>query len=185
MRLFVSVDLPSRLADDIAALQEQFADASGLSFTDPEQAHVTMKFLGETDENHVGEIVDALEEAVATAAVEPFEATYGDLGVFPSLEYIRVLWLGVREGSRPFVRLHDPIEAQLVDLGFEPADHEFTPHVTLARMEHAGGKELVQRLVETQSPVVGTATVTAVTLTESRLTDDGPVYETVERIPLE
>ncbi|MFC6726125.1 2'-5' RNA ligase family protein, partial [Halobium palmae] len=46
MRLFVSVDLPSSLADSVAAAQEPLADAAGLRFVEPEQAHVTLKFLG-------------------------------------------------------------------------------------------------------------------------------------------
>jgi len=46
MRLFVSVDLPDDLAEPVADLQAEFTEASGLKFTDPEQAHITMKFLG-------------------------------------------------------------------------------------------------------------------------------------------
>ncbi|MFB6070654.1 MAG: RNA 2',3'-cyclic phosphodiesterase [Halanaeroarchaeum sp.] len=184
MRLFVSVDLPDSLADAVADVQARFEDASGLRFTDPEQAHVTMKFLGETPEHRVGEIEDALEEAVTDSGVGPFEATYGGLGVFPSLEYISVVWLGVTEGEAEFVSLHEPIERELVGLGFDEEDHAFTPHVTLARMEHAGGKDLVQRVVSEESPVVGTTTVRDVRLTESTLTDDGPVYETVASVPL-
>lgn len=185
MRLFVSVDLPSELADEVAAVQDLFADAAGLDFTDPEQAHLTMKFLGETPDHRLEETVDALETAVDSADVEPFEVTYGGLGVFPSIEYISVVWLGVQKGGREFERLHVPIEAELVDAGFEEADHEFTPHVTLARMNHAGGKDLVQRVVRENSPVVGTTTVEDVRLTESTLTQDGPVYETVHTVALE
>lgn len=184
MRLFVSVDLPSDLADEVAAVQALFDDAGGLAFTDPEQAHVTMKFLGETPEHRLDEVTAALERAVEESGVGPFEATYGGLGVFPSLEYISVVWLGVTEGERAFEQLHDPVESELVAIGFDEADHAFTPHVTLARMNHAGGKDLVQRVVQEESPVVGTTTVEALTLTESTLTPDGPVYETVERFPL-
>ena len=184
MRLFVSVDLPDDLTDAVAAVQDLFADAAGLEFTQPDQAHVTLKFLGETPERRVDEVVAALERAVDRSGVEPFAATYGGLGVFPSMEYISVVWFGVRDGEQAFERLQAPIEEELVDVGFDEADHEFTPHVTLARMKHAGGKELVQRVVAEESPVVGTTTVEEVRLTESTLTHDGPVYETVERVPL-
>ncbi|MFW5937693.1 MAG: RNA 2',3'-cyclic phosphodiesterase [Halanaeroarchaeum sp.] len=184
MRLFVSVDLPAELSEAVASVQDLFADASGLDFTDPAQAHVTMKFLGETPAHRVDDVVEALETAVDAADVAPFEATYGGLGVFPSLEYISVVWLGVRDGEREFERLHAAIESELVDIGFDEADHEFTPHVTLARMNHAGGKDLVQRVVQEESPVVGTTTVEDVRLTESTLTEDGPVYETVHSVPL-
>lgn len=183
-RLFVSVDLPDELGHDVAAVQERFADASGLNFTDPEQAHVTLKFLGDVDEDRVGAVADAVDEAVADADVEPFTARYEGLGVFPSMEYISVLWLGVAEGGDELTRLHEAIEKRTIAMGFDPEDHEFTPHVTLARMDHAGGKDLVQRGVREWTPTVGEATVEDVQLTESELTSDGPAYSTVERFPL-
>jgi len=183
-RLFVSVDLPDELADDVAAVQERFEDASGLNFTDPEQAHITLKFLGDVAEDRVETVADAVAEAVADADVEPFAVQYEGLGVFPSMEYISVLWLGVAEGGDELTRLHETIEDRTTAMGFDPEDHEFTPHVTLARMDHAGGKELVQRGVGEWTPTVGETTVEDVRLTESELTSDGPVYSTVERFPL-
>jgi len=183
-RLFVSVDLPDDLVEEVAAVQERFEDASGLNFTDPEQAHVTLKFLGDVADDRVGAVADAIGEAVADADVEPFTARYEGLGVFPSMEYISVLWLGVVEGGDELTRLHEAIEERTTAMGFEPEGHEFTPHVTLARMEHAGGKELVQRGVREWTASAGEATVEDVRLTESELTSDGPVYSTVERFPL-
>ena len=183
-RLFVSVDLPDDFADDVAAVQEQFADAGGLNFTDPEQAHVTLKFLGDVSEDRVSAVEDAVAAAVDDADVEPFDVRYEGLGVFPSLDYISVVWLGVTQGGDGLERLHEEIEDRATDMGFDPEDHEFTPHVTLARMEHAGGKDLVQRVVQEEEPVVGETTVEDVRLTESELTSEGPVYSTVERFPL-
>ena len=182
-RLFVSVDVDG-LADEISAVQEQFEGASGLNFTDPEQAHLTLKFLGDTDTDRVPELVAKLETAVEESDVGPFTAEFGGLGVFPSLEYISVVWLGVREGSAELTRLHTAIEERMVAMGFDPEDHDFTPHVTLARMDHAGGKELVQRVVRTEDPTVGTRHVDEISLTESTLTADGPEYTTLESISL-
>ncbi|MEE6210721.1 RNA 2',3'-cyclic phosphodiesterase [Salarchaeum sp. III] len=184
MRLFVSVDLPDALHDDVADVQSEFADADGLSFIDPAQSHVTMKFLGDVPESEVDAVADALETGVTDIGIEPFEATYGGLGVFPNLDYISVLWLGVESGTEAFVRLHEAIEQELVEFGFDPEDHEFTPHVTLARMQHAGGKDLVRELVQEWSPTVGTARVSEVRLTESTLTHEGPEYETVAAVSL-
>ena len=183
MRLFVSVDV-DELADSIAAIQHPFADASGLRLTDPEQAHVTLTFLGDTDQRRLPDLTDAIETAVADSGVAPFRAELGGLGVFPNLEYISVIWLGVRAGRDSLTGLHEHIEEQTTALGFDPEDHAFTPHVTLARMDHAGSKERVQHLVRSRDPTAGTLTMDAVCLTESRLTPDGPAYETVERFDL-
>ena len=183
-RLFVSVDLDG-LGEEVAAVQDLFADASGLNFVDPEQAHVTLKFLGETPDDQVNDLVSELEAAVDDSGVDPFEAEFGGLGVFPSLDYISVVWFGTRRGGEELTALHEAIEERTVAMGFEAEEHDFTPHVTLARMQHAGGKELVQDVVRERDPDVGTLQVEDVRLTESVLTGGGPIYSTVESVPLQ
>jgi len=183
MCAFVSVDLHG-LETRIEAVQGEFAEASGLDFVSPQQVHLTLSFLGDVSEGELSAVTDAIDEAVAESGVSPFEAAFGGLGVFPSREYIRVLWIGVREGSGELARLHERIEDRTTELGFEPSSHEFTPHATIARMRHAGGKDLVRRTLDAFDPVVGEVRVEAVHLTESTLTDGGPEYETVERFGL-
>jgi 2'-5' RNA ligase len=184
-RLFVSVDLDG-LADAVRAVQERFEGASGLRFTDPEQAHVTVKFLGDTDPDRIDDIVTELERAVDDAGVAPFEAHFGGLGVFPSLDYISVVWFGVRDGrgAAELTALHEAVEERTVAMGFDPEDNEFTPHATLARMDHAGGKEQVQKVVQSEDPDVGTLAVEELRLTESVLGPDGPTYRTIVSVSL-
>ena len=184
MRLFVSVDLPDEFAAPIADLQAEFDEASGVNVTDPEQAHVTLKFLGDTDADRVPELADELAAAVDDADVDPFTVRYGGLGVFPDLDYVSVVWVGVEAGGEELTRLHESIEDRTTAMGFDPETHEFTPHVTIARMEHAGGKDHVRNLVSDRDPAIGETCVEAVRLTESTLTQDGPAYSTVERFPL-
>ena len=181
MRLFVSIDLPDRLAEAVADAQERFADAEGLRLVDPTQAHLTLFFLGDTDPDRVSAIEDALERAVDDADVDPFELRVGGFGVFPSPEYISVVWVGVRDGggAAETTRLHDAVSEELTALGFEGDDHEFTPHVTIARMDDARGKDLVQRVVRETDPDLGTFRVGEIRLKESTLTETGPEYETV------
>ncbi len=183
-RLFVSVDLPDSLAADVAAVQKKLRDADGLRFTDPEQAHATLFFLGDVPEDRLPIVERELETAIEGYGVDPFTARVEGLGVFPSLEYVRVVWAGFSAGSVELARLHEVVESRLTALEFEGDDHEFTAHVTLARMDHAGGKDLVQRVVEKSDPIVGEWTVESIRLTESELTPTGPEYSTVHRVEL-
>ncbi|MFT4883486.1 MAG: 2'-5' RNA ligase [Natronomonas sp.] len=182
MRLFVSVDIDD-LAREVDRIQAPLRELPGINPTDPEQAHVTMKFLGEEDHD-LDALTAAIEAAVEGADTGAFEATFEGLGVFPSLDYISVIWLGVSQGSEPLTDLHENLEFETTALGYDEERHEFTPHVTLARMDHAAAKEDVQRLVEENDPEVGTIRVEELRLTKSTLTDEGPEYETVERFPL-
>jgi 2'-5' RNA ligase len=181
-RLFVSVDLDD-LAEEVARVQAPLR-LDGLRPTDPADAHVTVKFLGDTDPDRIGPLTEALEAAAAAADVGAFDVSLGGYGVFPSLEYISVVYLGVRAGANELTRLHEAVEARTTDLGFDPEDHEFTPHVTLARMDHAASKDRVGELVRERDPDAGRTRVSELRLTESTLTDDGPVYETVAAVPL-
>ncbi|MFB6186374.1 MAG: RNA 2',3'-cyclic phosphodiesterase, partial [Halobacteriaceae archaeon] len=173
MRLFVSVDLPDSFADRIAAIQKDLEVADGLRFTDPSQAHITLKFLGDTTSERVPQITEELGRAVQAANVDPFRARLQDIGVFPSLDYISVLWIGVDDGSSQLTTLHQSIEEAMVNLGFEEEEHDFTPHATIARMDYAEGKSFVQNYVTDNEPEVGEMHVTEIRLKESELTDEG------------
>ncbi|MES3517824.1 MAG: RNA 2',3'-cyclic phosphodiesterase [Natronomonas sp.] len=185
MRLFTAVDV-SGCAEAIADIQEPLRGLSGLNPTDPKQAHVTVKFLGDGPEggHDLDSLLDALRDGVETAAVDSFELGMSGLGAFPSPEYITVVYLGVEAGSGRLRRLHEAIEAETTAIGYDAERHDYTPHVTLARMNHAGRKERVQEYLES-STSAATTEIESLRLIESTLTDDGPVYETVAEIRLE
>jgi len=197
MRAFFAVDLPADLAAPVAAAQAAFEGAEGLRFVDPEQAHVTLKFLGEvgeeeaTDESDddrdapsLDDVIAAGERAVADADVGPFECSVEGFGVFPSLDYISIVWAGVGDGSAELTALHEALEAETTALGVDPEAHAFTPHVTLARMDDARGKELVRRVVRETDPDLGAFRVEEIRLKQSTLTGDGPEYETLRTVEL-
>jgi len=197
MRAFFAVDLPDDLAEPVADAQAAFEGADGLRFVDPDRAHVTLKFLGEVGEadaadrsaENEGEpslddVIAAGERAVADAGVDPFECAIEGFGVFPSLDYVSVVWAGVGAGSAELTALHESLEAETTAIGVDPEEHAFTPHVTLARMNDARGKELVREVVRERDPEIGRFEADAVRLVKSTLTSDGPVYESVAAIDL-
>ena len=184
-RLFVSIDLEPSLCHEVASVQTVFRDLPGISLTDPEQAHITLKFLGDVDEDAIESITETLSAALNQSGITHFPIRVEGLGVFPEFAYISVIWLGVREGGNEVAALHSAIDDPLVSLGFDPESFEFIPHVTIARMTHGEAKDSVQDVLRTTDPSVGEMLVTEICLTESTLTADGPVYDTVEAIPLD
>jgi 2'-5' RNA ligase len=182
-RLFVSVDLDG-LADEVRRVQDPLADLPGVDTVGPERVHVTLKFLGDVEVPRLPGVSDAIARAVESADVGPFETNFEEYGVFPSLDYISVVWVGVDEGSAELAHLHEAVERETTAIGFDTEDHDFTPHATVARVRDARSKAEVQDLVREADPTLGRLRVEEVRLTESTLTDDGPVYETVESFPL-
>ena len=192
MRAFFAVDLPDSLAPAVADAQAPFADASGVNPVDPEQAHVTLKFLGDIPETAesdpetptVDEVIAAGERAVDRAGVAPFKCAVAGLGVFPNREYISVVWTGVDRGGHELTALHEALEAETTALGVAPADHEFTPHVTLARVENATGAEAVRDALDAGDPTVGSFSVDEIRLLKSTLAESGPEYAVVREFGL-
>jgi 2'-5' RNA ligase len=191
MRLFFAIDLPEELHERFAALQDDLAAADGLDFTDPTQAHLTMKFLGETapadeasdDEPTVDDAKIAGAAAVDAADRSPFEVEVGGLGAFPSEEYISVVWTGVRDGAADLEALAAALETETTERGFDAADNAFSPHVTLARMNDARGKDLVQDRLRNTDPTIGRFTAEELKLKRSVLGDGGADHETIARFP--
>ena len=190
MRAFFAVDLPDSLAPAVADAQAPFADAPGVNPVDPEQAHVTLKFLGDVGgrddgtEPTVDDVIAAGERAVDRAGVAPFKCAVASLGVFPNREYVSVVWTGVDSGAEALTALHEALEAETTALGVDPADHEFTPHVTLARVETATGAEAVRDALDAERPEVGTFSVDEIRLVKSTLTESGPEYDVVREFDL-
>ena len=190
MRLFFAIDLPDGLREPFAALQDDLRGADGLSFTDPTQAHLTMKFLGDTadeadgDEPTVDDAKLAGAAAVDAASRSAFEVEVGGLGAFPSEENISVVWAGVRDGAADLESIAAALETETTERGFDAADNTFTPHVTLARMNDARGKELVQDRIRNTDPTVGRFTAEELKLKRSVLGEDGADHETIARFPL-
>ncbi|MDZ7319298.1 MAG: RNA 2',3'-cyclic phosphodiesterase, partial [candidate division KSB1 bacterium] len=98
IRTFIAVTIPADIQRQIAELQAKLKAAGGkVSWPRSENIHLTLKFLGDTDNRRLNEIARGLAQAAAT--VSPFELKIGSVGAFPNLKYPRVIWVGaVSEG---------------------------------------------------------------------------------------
>ncbi len=178
-RLFVSVDLPPDLEPKVRDLQSYLRGTrADLRFTKPEQAHLTMKFIGDTPESSLKEVKESIDEA--SEAVGPFRVELGGTGVFPSRDYVSVVWAGVREGVEELTLLHESLEESLVGRGLaDEAEHDYVPHVTLARMNSGRGRTEVLGFVDEHDDVtLGSFEASGLRLKSSVLRDDGSVHTT-------
>lgn len=131
MRLFVAVNLPAGIKDEIGAATSPLRDAGDpFRWVDAEALHLTLSFLGEVAETRVEMLLDALR-AVALRH-EPFVLGIGRIGAFPNLRRPRVLWMGTAAAGG-LVRLQADTAAALEPLGFPPEKRAYSPHLTLAR----------------------------------------------------
>jgi RNA 2',3'-cyclic 3'-phosphodiesterase len=122
-RLFIAIELPEAQRLAIASLPRAIRDAR---HTKPEQAHLTMRFLGNTPEGELPSLVARLKDVRQA----PFPLELAGLGVFPSSQKPRVLWVGISP-SAPLLDLRRKIDAALPS---PPEEQAFAAHITLARL---------------------------------------------------
>jgi len=180
-RGFIAVDIPP--SPPLTALADELRRASpSLKVVGPDQLHLTLKFLGETEEGLVPEIVTAIREACV--GVEPFEATVHGTGGFPSLSRMSVVWVGV-EGAEPLARIAGALETSLEPLGFPPERRDWKAHVTLARVKgHRDLDRVRQILTSRRDDRFASHRVDRIYLKRSVLTPQGAQYSVVKSVSL-
>ena len=191
IRTFLAVELSEDLRKQIAVVQQDLQSRLGdesskavrIAWVQPASIHLTMRFLGETDE----QLVDPIREAMATVrrSHPTIHIPLERLQAFPNLRQPRVLWVGPSEpwlksaAAKQLTSLHREIESSCRSLGFTTEDKPFTPHLTVARIK-AGDREIGQRLAQSgacdQALSVGVITVGPLVLMKSKLRPTGPVY---------
>jgi 2'-5' RNA ligase len=132
VRLFFAFDIPQRENERVQAALSSLAQVlEGARVIPFEDRHVTLRFLGEVDDETVPAVVAAARSAAAGA--ERGYVSLEGLGAFPHQARARVLWAGITDPSSAAARLAGALGAMLVPLGFEPEERAYVPHLTLAR----------------------------------------------------
>ncbi|MFH1470533.1 MAG: RNA 2',3'-cyclic phosphodiesterase [Candidatus Micrarchaeota archaeon] len=165
MRAFLAVEIPESISKNFSRLELP----KGMRPVSTKSMHITLKFLGDINEDKATEISGVL------GAIEffPFPLVCKGLGTFPNEFSPRILWAGIE--SPGLLELHSRISPKLEQLGFEK--EQFTPHLTLAR-----AKEKVQLstlLEKHRSEPFGDCAINLFSLKKSTLTPNGPIYEDI------
>ena len=137
MRLFVALEIPSAVRDNLAVLIEELraADAAATKnkarWVRAENLHVTLKFIGNVDAGKLDAIRAALGEVSSSGIVE---LRFRGVGFFPNEKRPRVLWTGA-VASPNLASLAAEIDTRLEKPGIAREAREFAPHLTLARFD--------------------------------------------------
>lgn len=136
MRAFVAIEVPAEVKGAIAALQAAARRAgAGVSWTRPENIHLTLRFLGEIGPELLGQVEGACREAAGGGA--PFELTLSGAGFFPHARAPRVIWVGLAGEVEPARRLQQRLDESLAARGFSRDPRPFRPHLTVGRIKSA------------------------------------------------
>ena len=180
MRAFIAIDIGAN--EEIKKIFEKLKETNAkLKLVEPQNLHLTIKFIGEIDKKMVGEIKDVMNEAVK--GIKPFKGKIIGLGCFPNFKNIRVIWLGFHDNGESS-KIANYIDEKLVKYGIK-RENSYQPHITIARMKSPENKEKVIKIIEeNKEKYFGEIDCKSIKLKQSILKPDGPIYTDLEEIRL-
>ena len=185
LRLFVAMDITEEARRTIAACVERHG--SGLAearWVRPENLHITLKFIGEYEEEKLGRLSNEIRETAALCRA--FRAALGGCGGFPSRKKARVIWVGMEAGQAEAAAIAAKLDSRLERVGVKREDRPFKGHLTLARLRKpVDCSPLLDKMeVELQHLAEMPFEVRKMTLYRSILGPGGPRYLPLERVDL-
>ena len=178
MRVFVALEIPSAVRENLAALLNAFRSVSAQTrWVRPENLHVTLKFIGEAAEAKLAAIRSAL---AGVRSEQPVTLAFRGLGFFPNEKHPRVFWAGA-EASPNLKILAADIDHAAETLGIPLEKRLFSPHLTLARFEPPRLPEKLRAaILENAERDFGSLRTSQFHLIESKLKPSGAEYTTLE-----
>lgn len=177
----MAVGIPTPARDLLASVIMGSTNGSPLPGkpVDPENWHLTLRFLGTTDEVALDRLSAGLDEEPLGG---PFRLELSGMGAFPDPRRATVLWLGVAAGADRLADLAEIAEEVARDVGFDPVDRPYRPHLTLSRLRP---QEDVTVLVETFPAHRIRIDVEEIGIYRSHMGGGATWYERLEAFPLQ
>ncbi|MBI5639004.1 MAG: RNA 2',3'-cyclic phosphodiesterase [Nitrospirae bacterium] len=182
LRCFIAVEIDAAIrqmiGEVVGSLRKTGADVKWVA---EKNIHITLKFLGNTEESLVGTVRESLKKKVSNHS--PLSITISGVGAFPDIRRPRVIWVGI--GDSPALKdLQRDVEKEMVGLGFTAEERPFSPHLTIGRIRSPKGMPAMQKelekIMDTRFPDLE---VKGITLMKSELKSGGPEYSVLAEIP--
>jgi RNA 2',3'-cyclic 3'-phosphodiesterase len=184
MRLFIGLDLPDDVVENLEQLIGRLKPSGPIAWSPPSNLHVTTKFIGEWKEERLGELTTAL---AGVRARDPIPVSIRRVGFFPNPHSPRIFWCGVdAPGLADLARETDDAT---VALGIGREERAFSPHLTLARIKDARAtrpalQALREAIAGLESLEFGSFTARSFFLYQSTRKAGASVYTKLAEFPL-
>ena len=182
-RVFIAVKVEpeSELLRMISTLKSALS-AENIRWVDPVNIHITLAFLGDTEEENIKILSGMLKDKCS--GFQEFDFKLAGAGVFKNYRDPRVIWAGIKSPEKLYA-LENKIAEGLKSTGFVIEDRQFKPHLTLGRVKSLSDTEnlktVLERYRDNQIQIVH---VSEVVLYESILKQTGPLYKPIGKYPL-
>ena len=178
VRSFLAIELEEDLVPKILDVQKEFKKTNAnIKYVPSENMHFTLKFFGNVDGEMIEDISDSVERVIKNYT--SFDLNIKNCGCFPNKDVIKVLWLGLEEGS-PIKSLQKDLDKEFKKHGFKK-ERNFISHLTIGRVKSPKNKKEIRNTIEKSEDIeIGQMTVSKICLKKSTLTPQGPIYEDIK-----
>jgi 2'-5' RNA ligase len=184
VRCFIAIELSQDIKTLIKKTQVELQELPlKITWVQPENAHITLKFLGDVPQSQIQTIQQKLASLAADHHIFNIHTT--TLGAFPNTHQPRVLWIGIDDQDH-ICKMAKNIENMLEGLGIPKDNKAFHPHITLGRVKNKQNRHL-QSKTNLNNLIFQRCLQNIVhfTLFQSTLTLEGPVYTPLGKFNLE
>lgn len=183
LRCFVALEIPADIRSYLGRLIDRLrACGADVKWVEPDNIHLTLKFLGPVDPGRIAAVASRLEGIPASD--RPVAASLSALGAFPDAHRPQVIWCGLAVADDAAHSLWREVERLMAAEGFAPERRGFTPHLTLGRVRSLRRIDACIGLVAHTAIVPQPFICDRLSLVRSDLTPLGPVYHTVHTMQL-
>ena len=175
-RLFVAIDLPASVKERLSAM---CCGLPGARWVDPDQIHLTLRFIGDVN----SDLCNGIREALSGVHGKVFSIRLKGTGFFPPRGKPRVLWVGV-EKNEQLTQIRNRVDSALIRGGLEPEGRKYSPHITLARLTKTPGSKVAAFLAHNGLFLSEEFTVNEFYLYSSVLSSKGAKHFIEEGYPL-
>ena len=185
IRSFIAIELAPPIKTKIEEIQKKLkSSASDVRWVRPEGIHLTLKFLGNIEQERISEISDIIEQC--STDTTSFTLKVHSLGAFPNESNPKVIWVGAEDDSGNLAKLQRALENKLASIGFKAEKRSYSPHLTLGRLKSPKGKrELSQNLADHKQFECGMFEAKEVCLFKSELKPGGAIYSKLKTFTLQ
>lgn len=180
MRTFIAFPVDLKVKNKIKSLQNKIEKHNmepKVKWTDKEKMHVTVKFIGEVDQEEIPDLTKIIDKSAKN--IEPFEYSFYKLDAFPDKNNPSVIINKIKEGGKEGFELEQNLRAYLKKYNFPYDSKKWIPHITLGRV-----KESNADIDFPQADIDYNWQVSKVNLIKSELTQSGPVYTSLNSVKL-
>ena len=183
MRAFLAVELSDEIKECFGRFQSEGERRHhGIRWVRAENVHLTLRFLGETDDRRVEKL--RVEVEACLSAMTAFNLTLGGPGQFGPDAGPRTLWFGIEAGQAALAALARGVETAARKVGFPAEKRPWVPHLTVGRNPKKMRVDGWQDAAMASGLVGLSSRVDGITLYSSVLRRGGPVYTAVWKAPL-